>query len=147
MRIAASGWLLRLVGFDQAFFDRIVEDYRAFATSIGITDFIAIPISGLKGDLSRAARIRHGRDPADIDGIYLLVHEGTQREQLLVDGAAGREIWPRVVTAAMPMRLMPVPLLDIGYRAFARVRYRLFGKADACVVPPPSIRARFLDGL
>jgi len=39
-----------LVGFDQAVFDRIVEDYRAFATSIGITDFLAIPISGLKGD-------------------------------------------------------------------------------------------------
>ncbi|WP_417626782.1 sulfate adenylyltransferase subunit CysN [Pararhodobacter aggregans] len=39
-----------LVGYDQAVFDRIVADYRAFATSIGITDFTAIPISGFKGD-------------------------------------------------------------------------------------------------
>ena len=39
-----------LVGYDQATFDAILADYRAFATSIGITDFTAIPISGFKGD-------------------------------------------------------------------------------------------------
>ncbi|WP_419814112.1 sulfate adenylyltransferase subunit CysN [Glacieibacterium sp.] len=39
-----------LVGHDQARFDEIVADYRAFATSIGIADFVAIPISGLGGD-------------------------------------------------------------------------------------------------
>lgn len=39
-----------LVGYDRATFDAIVEDYRAFASSIGITDFLAMPISGFKGD-------------------------------------------------------------------------------------------------
>ncbi|WP_323038202.1 sulfate adenylyltransferase subunit CysN [Gemmobacter sp.] len=39
-----------LVGYDQATFDRIVADYRAFAESIGITAFTAMPISGFKGD-------------------------------------------------------------------------------------------------
>ncbi|SNR71882.1 sulfate adenylyltransferase subunit CysN [Puniceibacterium sediminis] len=39
-----------LVGYDQAVFDQIVADYRAFADSIGITEFTAIPISGYKGD-------------------------------------------------------------------------------------------------
>jgi bifunctional enzyme CysN/CysC len=39
-----------LVGYDQATFDAILADYRAFATSIGISDFTAIPISGFKGD-------------------------------------------------------------------------------------------------
>jgi bifunctional enzyme CysN/CysC len=39
-----------LIGYDQAKFDAIVEDYRAFATSIGMKDFVAIPISGLMGD-------------------------------------------------------------------------------------------------
>jgi bifunctional enzyme CysN/CysC len=39
-----------LIGHDQGRFDEIVADYRAFATSIGITDFVAIPISGLGGD-------------------------------------------------------------------------------------------------
>ena len=39
-----------LVGYDQGVFDRIVADYRAFAASIGIGDFTAVPISGFKGD-------------------------------------------------------------------------------------------------
>ncbi len=39
-----------LVGYDQATFNAIVADYRAFADSIGITAFTAIPISGFKGD-------------------------------------------------------------------------------------------------
>ena len=44
-----------LVGYDQATFDRIVADYRAFAQNIGITEFTAIPISGFKGDNITAA--------------------------------------------------------------------------------------------
>ncbi|NCU19440.1 sulfate adenylyltransferase subunit CysN, partial [Candidatus Falkowbacteria bacterium] len=44
-----------LVGYDQAVFDGIVADYRAFADSIGIGDFVAIPISGFKGDNITAA--------------------------------------------------------------------------------------------
>ncbi|WP_174299471.1 sulfate adenylyltransferase subunit CysN [Caulobacter sp. S45] len=39
-----------LVGYDQATFDAIVADYRAFAEQIGITDFLPMPISGFKGD-------------------------------------------------------------------------------------------------
>ena len=39
-----------LVGYDRARFDEIVADYRDFAGSIGIVDFTAIPLSGLKGD-------------------------------------------------------------------------------------------------
>ena len=39
-----------LVEYDQARFDEIVADYRAFADSIGIADFTAMPISGFRGD-------------------------------------------------------------------------------------------------
>ncbi|WP_298017967.1 sulfate adenylyltransferase subunit CysN, partial [uncultured Parasphingopyxis sp.] len=39
-----------LIGYDQGRYQAIVEDYRAFATSIGITDFTPMPISGFKGD-------------------------------------------------------------------------------------------------
>jgi bifunctional enzyme CysN/CysC len=39
-----------LVGYDEAKYDAIVADYRGFAASIGITDFVAMPISGFKGD-------------------------------------------------------------------------------------------------
>ena len=39
-----------LVGYDQATFDAIVADYTAFAGSIGINNFTALPLSGFKGD-------------------------------------------------------------------------------------------------
>lgn len=34
-------------------------------------------------------------------------------------------------------RWVPRPLADLGYRAFARSRYALFGRADTCRVPEP----------
>ncbi len=39
-----------LVEYSKDIFDQIVADYTAFAASIGVTDFTAIPISGFKGD-------------------------------------------------------------------------------------------------
>src|SRR6201988_3477944 len=39
-----------LVDYDEATYDAIVDDYRAFADSIGIKEFVAMPISGFKGD-------------------------------------------------------------------------------------------------
>jgi bifunctional enzyme CysN/CysC len=39
-----------LVNYDQTVFDAIVADYTAFAAEIGIQSFVAMPISGFKGD-------------------------------------------------------------------------------------------------
>jgi len=39
-----------LVGYDQKVFDDIVADYQKFADEIGIENFVAMPISGFKGD-------------------------------------------------------------------------------------------------
>jgi bifunctional enzyme CysN/CysC len=39
-----------LVDYDQAAFDGIVADYRAFAGQIGVENWVAIPVSGLRGD-------------------------------------------------------------------------------------------------
>ena len=39
-----------LIGYDQAKYEDIVADYTAFAESIGITAFTAMPISGFMGD-------------------------------------------------------------------------------------------------
>ena len=39
-----------LVDYDQAVFDRIVEDYRAFAEPLGFKTLAAVPVSALRGD-------------------------------------------------------------------------------------------------
>ncbi len=39
-----------LVDYSKEVFEQIEEDYRAFATPLGITDIVAIPVSALEGD-------------------------------------------------------------------------------------------------
>jgi bifunctional enzyme CysN/CysC len=46
-----------LVGYDRELFTTIVAEYADFARQVGLNDFVAIPVSGLKGDniLDRSA--------------------------------------------------------------------------------------------
>lgn len=43
------------------------------------------------------------------------------------------------------LRWVPAPLRDAGYRVVAKYRYKLFGRKDACRLPTPEERARFID--
>ncbi len=45
------------------------------------------------------------------------------------------------------LRFVPRPLRDAAYRLIARNRYRLLGRREACMVPPPHVRARFIDDI
>ena len=40
--------------------------------------------------------------------------------------------------------VVPAPLRDLAYRFIAAHRYRWFGKEEACFVPTPELRSRFL---
>jgi predicted DCC family thiol-disulfide oxidoreductase YuxK len=40
--------------------------------------------------------------------------------------------------------VVPSFIRDIFYRLFARYRYKMFGKQEACMLPSPEVRARFL---
>ncbi|HQR17932.1 MAG TPA: DCC1-like thiol-disulfide oxidoreductase family protein [Gemmatimonadales bacterium] len=51
--------------------------------------------------------------------------------------------WPW--RAAVVFRLVPRFVRDWAYDLFARHRYRLFGRYDACPLPSPGTRARFID--
>jgi predicted DCC family thiol-disulfide oxidoreductase YuxK len=98
----------------------------------------------LQSDYARDVRARHEADVEDIDGVYLIANAGTADEKLLLDGAAGRQLWPRLFWWATPMLLMPVALLNPSYRLTARYRYRLFGQYPVCKVPTESERSRVM---
>jgi bifunctional enzyme CysN/CysC len=49
-KIALAVTKMDLVDYSAEVFERIVAEYRAFAAHIGLTDIVAIPVSGLKGD-------------------------------------------------------------------------------------------------
>lgn len=49
--------------------------------------------------------------------------------------------WP----AMTALLVVPRPLRDAVYAWVARRRYRWFGRHDACWIPTPELRSRFLD--
>ncbi len=49
-RLVLAVTKMDLVDYDQAAFDAVVGDYRAFADSAGLGQWLAIPVSGLHGD-------------------------------------------------------------------------------------------------
>ena len=71
-----------LVDYDRARFEEIVADYAAFAESIGIAGFTAIPLSGFRGDNVTA---RSANTPW-YDGPTLIEH----LETVEIDGDADR---------------------------------------------------------
>ena len=96
-----------------------------------------------------AARVRAafpGVVPDDIDTAVYLDRSGAEPRLWLRSRALLHVL---EATGGAPglwlLRLLPAPLADLGYRLFASVRYRLFGRRDSCRVPSPAERARFLD--
>lgn len=41
--------------------------------------------------------------------------------------------------------ILPKPLRDAVYNLIGRNRYKWFGKMEACMIPTPEVRSRFLD--
>lgn len=100
----------------------------------------------LQGETARRIRAAlPGRLPEGIDTIAYLERSGGEHElslrtralRRILDEAGGGPL-------ATLLRVLPVSVADLGYRAFARQRHRLFGRRDACRVPNASERARFL---
>jgi len=82
------------------------------------------------------------------DGVMLLTGALTPSERLYkrsdaVAAALGL-LNPPWRLLGRALRLIPRPLREFGYGVIARVRYRLFGRYDACPLPPPEQRARLL---
>ena len=76
--------------------------------------------------------------------MFLLVENGraytdTDAIMRVLAGLGG--IWKLAVLA----RVLPQLLRDRGYRWLARNRYSWFGRHEACYLPTPAQRARFLD--
>lgn len=96
----------------------------------------------MQDEVGRDLLVSHGIDPADpvsfllVDGDDAWHDSGGVIEVLRRLGG----IW----RVAVVLRIVPHGLRDRAYRLLARNRYRVFGRTDACVVPPAEVRARFL---
>jgi predicted DCC family thiol-disulfide oxidoreductase YuxK len=88
------------------------------------------------------ALYRHYGLPAENFDTVLVIEDGRLHTRLDAVAAVLRRLpmpWPLMGF----VRFLP----DFFYDLIARRRYRLFGKRDACLMPTPDLRARFLpDG-
>jgi len=90
-----------------------------------------------------------GVDGVGIDSVVLIEQEAAApRTRAFVQSTAALRIacgldgtWPLWYAFIV----VPRPLRDLVYRFIARNRYRWFGKRDACMLPTPELRRRFID--
>ena len=97
----------------------------------------------LQGSTAEQVRIQHPGLPVELSTVGYL-RDG----ELLLRSRAVFAIWQDLGGAwkiLAAFRFLPRFLTDLGYRAVASVRYRIWGKLDSCRIPDPDHAARFLD--
>jgi predicted DCC family thiol-disulfide oxidoreductase YuxK len=100
----------------------------------------------LQGETAARLRRLHPEIPQDLDSLVLVESEGRRSRVYLRSQAIFRT--GAQLAGAWRMlgwlRCLPRALAEAAYRAFARRRYRWFGRLEACRVPAAAVRARFL---
>jgi predicted DCC family thiol-disulfide oxidoreductase YuxK len=107
-----------------------------------------IRFAPLQGDFARRVLDAHPR-LADVDSLVLVEAEGTLKHARVHVRSSAVLALARHVGGVWSLleilRLIPRPLRDWAYDAFARRRYRIFGKLDECKIPSAEMKARFLE--
>ena len=104
--------------------------------------------TALQSDAGQALLRQHGQtvatDGAGPDSVRLLEDGQLYSHSTAVLRIAQRLGGPWALLAA-PGWLLPRALRDAVYRFVARNRYRWFGRQEACWLPTPALKARFLN--
>ena len=102
----------------------------------------------LQSALATELLAQHGIVAANLDMICVVTDVGTASQRVSVRSSAVvkvlRSLGKGWRLLGSLLWLIPSPLRDMGYRAVAKVRYRIFGKHDSCPLPRPEDRARFI---
>ena len=96
----------------------------------------------LQSEIAQKLLKENNLDSPDIDSV-ILIEDGTvfthsTAALKIARGLGG--IW----SVGYVFIVIPKFIRDFFYKLFAKNRYRLFGKKDACMMPTPEIRAKFL---
>jgi predicted DCC family thiol-disulfide oxidoreductase YuxK len=104
--------------------------------------------AALQGDLGTAILKAAGRSTDSLSTVIVVADYETESQRLLERSdaalfaiAAGGGLF----RGASALRLIPRFLRDAVYNLIARWRYRIFGRFEACPLPRPETRAKFLD--
>jgi len=102
----------------------------------------------LQGATGRSVIERSDGQSDDLTSFYVIANYETPGPRRFAKSdavlfVAGELGWPW--KAARVTGFVPKAIRDRAYDLVARTRYRLFGRYDHCVLPPPDVRTRFLD--
>ena len=108
-----------------------------------------IRFAPLQGPFATEVLRRHGipAPAGDPDSFVLVEAPGTPEERLWLRSTAALRAaaWlTRPWSWVRFLWVVPRPVRDWIYDRVAKSRYRIFGKLDACPLPTPESRARFL---
>jgi predicted DCC family thiol-disulfide oxidoreductase YuxK len=100
--------------------------------------------AALQSEAGRRRLASHGPLPESMDSIVLLEDGRLYSRSRAALRIARRldGLWPLLFA----LSVVPVPIADAVYAWVARRRYRWFGRTEACRVPTPALKGRFLDG-
>lgn len=99
----------------------------------------------LQGARGRAAVAASGGDPDRMDSVCVTTAEGRVLRKSRAVAFVLRQLRPPFWwLPAAAITVLPRVVADGAYDVIARVRYRLFGRVDACALPDARWRARFL---
>ncbi len=102
--------------------------------------------AALQSEAGKRALLRAGADARLAETLNSMVV--IENERVLTKSDAAIAIASRLAAPwrwATVGRVVPRVVRDWVYGVVARNRYRLFGKQEACMMPTPALRARFLD--
>lgn len=85
----------------------------------------------------------HGMDTEQLSTVVLIENDRAYLRSTAVLRAMRHLKWPWPLLYGLI--IIPAPLRNIGYRLIAKFRYRLFGSTEACRVPTPELKERFLE--
>jgi predicted DCC family thiol-disulfide oxidoreductase YuxK len=104
--------------------------------------------AALQEALARRELVPLGYDPTDLDTVFVIAEWGTPRQHVLTKSRAILHATANLggpwSAAARLASMVPATLSDRVYDLIARRRYRLFGKYDACPLPRPEWKDRFV---
>ncbi len=101
-----------------------------------------IKFASLQSDKGRELLLAAGLEADRLDTVVLLENGRVYTESSAVLRIASRLRFPW--PAAYAFVIVPRPLRNMLYRVVARNRYRWFGRDEACLLPSPDIKSRFL---
>ena len=89
-----------------------------------------------------------GGDPRDLNSFYVVADYRTGDSRTFTKSNAALFVldrlgWPWKATRLI--HVVPARVRDRAYDAVARVRYKIFGRHEQCLIPSAEFRRRFID--